>query len=117
MSAYLEWKDLKQIKDNKNPFSTLFEYDDGSRFYIEPIYYSYLSSVYIQFPDKKEEILKEMERITRKNKLVIFTGMDEEYEDEPLTKNEDAIVLTIYDVLNGIHIYIDNKSRGSDYGD
>ena len=43
--------------------------------------------------------------------------MDEEYEDEPLTKNKDAIFLTIYDILNKLQIYVEDKSRGSDYGD
>lgn len=117
MQKYNEWKDLKIIKDEKNPFSSLFEYEDGSRFYIEPIFYSYLESAFIQYPDKKQVILDEMERIVRKNKLVIFTGMDEEYEDEPLTKNKDAIFLTIYDILNKLQIYVEDKSRGSDYGD
>ena len=56
----------------------MFEYEDGSRFYIEPIFYSYLESAFIQYPDKKQVILDEMERIVRKNKLVIFTGIDEE---------------------------------------
>ena len=46
-----------------------------------------------------------------------YLYMDEEYEDEPITKNDAAIVLTIYDILNTLHIYVDNKSRGSDYGD
>ena len=117
MRKHDEWKNLNIIEDLTNRFSTLYEYEDGSRFYIEPIFYSYLSSCFIQYPDKKQIILDEMERVVRKNKLVIFTGMDEEYEDEPITKNEDAIVLTIYDILNTLHIYVDNKSRGSDYGD
>lgn len=117
MHKYEEWKNLKIVKDEVNPFSMLFEYEDGSRFYIEPIFYSYLESSFIQYPDKKQVILDEMERIVKKNKLVIFTGMDEEYEDEPLTKNKDAIYLTIYDILNKLQIYVEDKSRGSDYGD
>lgn len=117
MRKHEEWKNLKVIEDLANRFSTLYEYEDGSRFYIEPIFYSYLSSCFIQYPDKKQVILDEMERVVRKNRLVIFTGMDEEYEDEPITKNDAAIVLTIYDILNTLHIYVDNKSRGSDYGD
>lgn len=117
MKKYDEWKNLKVVEDKINPFSVLYEYEDQSRFYIEPIFYSYLSASFLQFPDKKEIILEEMERIVKKNKLVIFTGMDEEYESEPLTKNKDAIILTIYDVLDKLQIYVDNKSRGSDYGD
>lgn len=114
---YKEWENLKKIKDIKNPFSDLYEYDDGSLFYIEPMFYSYLTQTFVHYSDRKDDILKEMELIVRKNKLVIFTGMDEEIDENPLTKNDDAIVLTIYDVLNRLNIFIDNKSRGSDYGD
>lgn len=114
---YKEWENLKQIEDESNPFSTLYEYADGSRFYIEPMYYTYLTSAFIHYEDRKEDILDEMEKIVKKNKLVIFSGMDEEEDEEPITKNESAIALTIYDVLNRLNIFIDNKSRGSDYGD
>ncbi len=117
MNKYQEWNHLKELKDNKNPFSTLYEYPDGERFYIEPIYYSYLSEVFNHYPDKKDIILREMERIVKRNKVVIFTGMDEEEDEEPLTKNDSAIYRTIYDVLDKLGIYIENKSRGSDYGD
>lgn len=114
---YKEWEHLKEIKDNNNPFSKVFEYEDGSKFYIEPMFYSYLMQAFVHYENRIEDILKEIEIIVKKNKLVIFTGMDEEIDEEPLTKNEEAIVLTIYDVLNRLQIFIDNKSRGSDYGD
>lgn len=117
MKEYREWNDLKIINDKNNPFCTLYEYDDGSRFYIEPMYYSYLQGVFIHYPNRKDDILKEMEIIVKKNKLVIFSGMDEEIDEDPVTKTENAIVLTIYDVLDRLQIFIDNKSRGSDYGD
>ena len=65
MRKHDEWKDLNVVEDLKNPFSTLYEYDDESKFYIEPIFYSYLSSSFIQFPNKKQIILDEMERIVR----------------------------------------------------
>lgn len=117
MFNYKEWEKLKQIKDKANPFSALYEYEDGSRFYIEPMFYSYLTHTFIIYENEKQRILDEMENIVKKNRLVIFTGMDEEVDEEPLTKNEDAIFLTIYDVLDRLHIFIDNKSRGSDYGD
>ena len=59
-----------------------------------------------------------MEKLVRKNKKVIFSGLDEEYEDEPATKGaEDYIILTLFDILDMLGIYVENKSRGSDYGD
>lgn len=118
MEKHEEFKHLKIITDLKNPFCTLYEYEDGSRFYLEPIYYSYLTNLKVLHPQEFDLVLKEMEKIVRKNKRVIFTGMDEEYEDEPVTKQaDDFIVLTIFDILNKLGIYLENKSRGSDYGD
>ncbi len=117
MFNYKEWQNLKQIADKNNPFSALYEYEDGSRFYIEPMFYSYLTHTFVIYENEREKILNEMKKIVQKNKLVIFTGMDEEIDSEPLTKNDKAIILTIYDVLDRLQIFIDNKSRGTDYGD
>ena len=108
---------LKAIEDKNNPFCTLYEYETGDRFYIEPLFYTYLENFKIQFPHNYQQVIDEMEKIVKRNHRVIFTGMDEEYEDEPLTKNKDAIFLTIYDILNKLQIYVEDKSRGSDYGD
>ncbi len=117
MKSYKEWSHLKQKEDKKNPFSSLYQYEDESEFYIEPIFYSYFQSLILHYPDKVQEILKTMEEIVKKNRLVIFTGMDEEVDTEPLTKKENAILITIYDIADRLNLYIENKSRGSDYGD
>lgn len=114
---YPEFKKIKIIEDTRNPFSTLYEYEDGSRFYIEPLYYSYLMNFKESYSRQFSLVLQEMERIVHRNKKVIFSGLDEEYEEDPATEAEGYIVLTLYDVLNKIGIIIDNKSRGSDYGD
>ena len=114
---YEEFKHLKLIEDKLNPFCKLYEYEDGSRFYIEPIFYSYLQNFKMTHESDFDKVLLEMERIVKRNKKVIFTGMDEEFEDEPVTKQDDYIVLTLFDILNKLQIFIENKSRGSDYGD
>lgn len=117
MNKYQEWNHLKVKEDKRNPFSTLYTYENGDAFYIEPIFYAYFESLLIHYPDKKEDIIKEMERLVRRNHLVIFSGMDEEIDEEPLTKCEDAIIITIHDIINTLGLYVEYKSRGSDYGD
>lgn len=114
---YKEFSSIKQIEDKNNPFSTLFEYDDGSRFYIEPIFYSYFSNFCDHYPDKKDAVLKEMERVVKLNKKVIFTGMDEETDEDPVTRAGDYIIYTFFDITNKLQILVESKSRGSDYGD
>ncbi len=118
MEKYLEFQNLKLIEDKKNSFCRLYEYEDGSRFYIEPIFYALLENFKVQYPQEFDIVLKKMEELVRKNKKVIFTGMDEETEDDPVTQtDEDYIILTFYDITDMLNIYINNKSRGSDYGD
>lgn len=117
MKKYEEFANCKIIEDKKNPFCTLFENEDGSRFYIEPIFYTYLENFKNQHSSRFDEVLQEMNRIVRKNKKVIFSGIDEETELEPVTKAEGYIVLTLFDITDRLCIFWDNNSRGSDYGD
>ena len=54
-----------------------------------------------------------MERLVKQSKKVIFTH-DYEF---PLIKRDDFIYLEITDVTDPLQIYVEDKSRGSDYGD
>lgn len=113
---YYEWKNLKRIYDEKNRFCALFEYEDGSRFYIEPLFYKGLFFYRDFSPHRYEDILKEMERQVRKNKLVVFTADD----NDPVTKideNVRAIYLNIYDITERIHLINEPKLYKTDYGD
>ncbi len=113
MKNYPEWSSLMIIKDERNPFSTLYQNEDGSRFYIEPIFYTQLKEFFQHYPNYYSIILEEMQRIVRSNHLVVFTG---DYES-PLTDCQDAIYIEIFDVTNKLQIFVEDKSRGSDYGD
>ena len=116
-NKYPEFEKLTIIEDKSNPFCVLFEYDTGDRFYIEPLFYMYLQNFKVQYPKEVDRVLLEMENIVLKNHRVIFTGMDEEFEEDPVTKADGYIILTLFDITDKLGIYIENKSRGSDYGD
>lgn len=113
MREYEEWKNLKKLIDENNPFSTLYAYEDGSKFYIEPVFYTQLEGFRLHHPNSVHLILDEMERIVKGNRKVVFAGDD----DFPLTKTDDAIYLSIFDITNKLLIFVEDKSRGSDYGD
>ncbi len=113
MKNYPEWASLLLIKDERNPFSTLYQNEDGTMFYIEPIFYTQLQEFFKHYPDYSTTILEEMQRIVHNNKKVVFTG---DY-DAPLTHCQDAIYLEIFDITNKLQIFVEDKSRGSDYGD
>ena len=113
MNNYPEWENLKHIKDEFNPYSDKFEYPNGDIFYVEPVFYLKLQSFKNLYENRYQEILDEMEKIVKKNHLVVFIND----EDEEITSVDNAIYLTIQDVTNPLLIFVEDKSRGSDYGD
>ncbi len=110
---YKEWNNLKKIVDEKNKFTPCFEYENKDRFYIEPSFYLQLQGVKLHYEDRYDDVIKEMEKVVKENHLVVF----EADEESQITFVDDAIYLTIQDVLNRLRIFIEDKSRGSDYGD
>ena len=110
---YIEFECYKQIIDKDNPFSSLYELEGGERFYIEPVFYTMLQGFKDHHPDKYHLIIEEMIKVVKKNKYVVFTGNF----DCPLTKVNDYIYLEINDITDPLQIFVEDKSRGSDYGD
>lgn len=109
----IEFSHLKQIKDPNNPFSNLYEYPTGERFYIEPSFYTQLNGLLRIHPNSTCDIINEMEQIVKKYHRVVFT-MDYEV---PLTHAENYIYQEITDITDSLGIFVEDKSRGSDYGD
>ncbi len=112
-TKYTEWADRKIMIDLRNRFATCYQNDDGSIFYIEPQFYTYLQGYRMQRPENYQELLDKMDEIVRKNKKVVFVGQ----EDNPLVETEHAIYLTAMDVADQAKVLVQPESRGSDYGD
>ena len=110
---YVEFENLKQIEDISNPFSSLYELETGERFYIEPVFYTMLQGFKDHHLDKYPLIINKMLETVRNNKKVVFTG---NY-DCPLTNVDDYVYLEITDITDPLKIFVEDKSRGSDYGD
>lgn len=103
----------KLIEDKKNPYSKCYLYGN-SIFYIEPVFSLKLIELSKRINEEEyQRVLEEMERIIKNNQYVVFSNE----EDEEITLCDNAIYLTIQDVLNPLKIYLEDKSRGSDYGD
>jgi len=116
MKNYVEWADRKRLIDLKNKYCTLYQNEDKSMFYIEPVFYTGLEYYKDQVPARFQEILDEMDRVTKKYKLVVFTGD----EDSPLTIIDDeihAVYLTIKDVADRLNIFVQDKNFQGDYKD
>ena len=113
MRDYEEWKHLKKSSDPNNPFCAVYSYPDGETFYIEPVFYTQLKGFKDYQPTEYERIINEVIELAKKNHRVVFTGNF----DCPLTQVDDYIYLEITDVTDPLHIFVEDKSRGSDYGD
>jgi len=113
MIDYEEFSKYKRLEDKKNPFSALFELDSGESFYIEPVFLTQLHGFRDHYKEKYGIILDRLEELVKKNKHVVFTG-NFEY---PQTEVDGFIFLEITDVTDPLQIYVEDKSRGSDYGD
>ncbi len=110
---YDEWSNLETKKDKDNPLTDYYIYPSGEMFFVEPAFYTQLNFLKVLYPDKLPEIIDEMERIVKRAKKVIFCH---DYE-HPLIQKEGFIYIEINDVTDPLQIYVEDKSRGSDYGD
>ena len=109
-----EFKQYRLDTDKNNPFCNRYFLEDGECFYIEPAFYTQLKG----FEDRhsKEDyqrIINRMIEVVRKNKKVVFVG-NFEY---PQTEVDGFIFLEVTDITDPLKIFVEDKSRGSDYGD
>lgn len=110
---YEFFKDYKIEKDPKHPFLVHVIVDNESDFYFEPMVYTQLKGFEERHKDKMDLIIGEIINRVKRNKHVYFVGDYESYFEEI----DGYIVLEITDITNSLQIFVEDKSRGSDYGD
>jgi len=110
---YEEFKQYKHIEDKENPFCDCYQLDSGETFYVEPAFMTQMHGFKEHHPDKYDLIVKELIKKVVRNKKVIFTSNFE----TPQTEKEGFIILEITDITDPLQIFVEDKSRGSDYGD
>lgn len=110
---YEEFSHFIETSDKDYPFSKCYKTKNDDIFYIEPQFYTQLKNLKNIHKDRFDEVLLEMEIIVKENHKVVFT-MDYE---SPMVNKEGFIYQEIEDILDRLGIYVEDKSRGSDYGD
>ena len=110
---YPEFEQYTQVEDSENSLVNKYVTKEGHIFYVEPgFYYGMLG-----YKDKKEEeyprILEAIYKVIEENEKVVFTG---NYET-PFLDKEGYIYREISDISDPLCIFVEDKSRGSDYGD
>ena len=110
---YEDFQEFKLDKDLVNPFTPHFVIDGEKDFYVEPVVFTQLSGFKERHPDKYHLIIEEMINRVKKLKKVIFVGDFENY----FTEKDGYIYLEFIDITDSLKICVEDKSRGSDYGD
>lgn len=111
---YPEWSNLKKVIDKDNSFFEYYIYPTGEMFYVEPSFYTQLNNFKELYSiEQYKMILQKMEQLVKEKKKIIFT-----YDFEnPFISKDGFIYLEFADITDFLKIKIEDKSRGSDYGD
>ncbi len=115
VQEYTEWKDRKKLIDLRNKLVPCYQNDDGSIFYVEPLFYTFLQALNRLHHDYYSKFLTKMDEIVKKERKVAFIGDDE----DPLVHLDHGyIYLTVPDIAALIGLILDDKSnRDSDWKD
>ena len=111
--SYPEFAKYLEIPDPKNSLVRCYEDEKGNRFYVELGFYHDL----LGFKEKREErfgdLMKALDEKVKKEGKVIFTN---DFEN-PWVHEEGYTLCEILDLTDPLGIFVEDKSRGSDYGD
>jgi hypothetical protein len=110
---YPEFGQYKSFTDPLNPLVNAYETKNGHVFYVEPGFYYALQGLQEKRRDDYPKILLEIEKTIAENPKVVFTGNF----DSPFIDKEGFIYREISDITDPLKIFVEDKSRGSDYGD
>lgn len=110
---YEEFANFECRLEKDNPFTPHFIIDEECDFYMEPVVYTQLQGFKERHPDKYHLIIEAMINRVKDNKHVIYVGDFENY----FTEVDGYIYLELIDITNKLQIFVEDKSRGSDYGD
>ena len=110
---YPEFEEFTLVDDPNHPYIPHFIIDEETDFYMEPIFYTQMHGFKERHEDKYPLIVEEIKKRAKRNKKVIFVG---DFETNSL-EIPDYIILEITDITDPLKIFVEDKSRGSDYGD
>lgn len=111
---YEEFSKYNLVMDKNNPFCNHYVLDNGDEFYVEPVFYTQLKGFKDRHSEKDyQRIIDRMIEVVKKNHKVVFVGNFE----FPQTEVEGFIFLEVTDITDPLKIFVEDKSRGSDYGD
>ena len=110
---YEEFAKYKITYEKEYPFTPHIFINQDTDFYLEPMVYTQLQGFKERHPDKYQIIIDALIKRVIQNKHVVFVGDFESY----MIELDGYIYLEITDITDPLQIFVEDKSRGSDYGD
>jgi len=110
---YPEFNSYRPLQDEKNHLVHLYGDEEGNLFYVEPGFYDGLLGFKEKRAERFDELMKALDETVKQNHRVIFTA---DFEN-PWIEREGFIYREIFDLTDPLRIFVEDKSRGSDYGD
>ena len=111
--TYPEFNQYESFVDPSNPFCNAYKTKEGHIFYVEPGFYDGMRG----FKEKRREdypkILEAIYDYVSKHEKTVFTW---DFEN-PFMIKEGYLYREIHDFTDPLQIFVEDKSRGSDYGD
>ena len=110
---YPEFTQYNSFLDKSNPLCNAYKTKPDATFYVEPSFYAGLLGFKEKRPLDFPRIMKRIDEVVEANRKVVFVGDFE----HPFVNKEDYIYQEIQDITDPLGIYVEDKSRPSDYGD
>lgn len=110
---YPEFNKYQNYRDPENGLVHAYEDEAGNRFYVEPGFYDGLKGFEEKWGEKYPQILEAIDKTVKRYGKVIFTA---DFEN-PWVSRPGFIYREIHDITDPLRIFVEDKSRGSDYGD
>lgn len=102
-----------KLENKEFPFASKFGYLDCV-FYVEPQFFAQMQGMKTLRKDEFPKFWQGFLDTITTNKKVIFTA---DYEFPYINDLEGFVYREITDISDPLHIFVEDKSRGSDYGD
>lgn len=110
---YGEFDKYESLQDAENHLVHFYQDKEGNQFYVEPGFYSGLMGFKEKRAERFDEIMNAIDATIKKEHKVIFTA---DFENPWITR-PGFIYREILDITDPLKIFVEDKSRGSDYGD
>ncbi|HBS03031.1 MAG TPA: hypothetical protein DEA63_04125 [Firmicutes bacterium] len=110
---YIEFAGYRPYLDPLNKLVHAYTDEEGNLFYVEPGFYDGLLGFEEKRPEAFSRIMEEIDKTIKKNHKVIFTA---DFEN-PWIERDGFLYREISDITDPLLVFVEDKSRGSDYGD